>query len=567
MMAQGSPFSVMVQPSRQVTSPGMSVAYTVVVTSSGSFSSPVTLSYAAINLPRAISGEFVPTVTVMPSPGGSAYAVLVIHVGHSTPAGLYTLTISGSGGGYGYATTITLDVTNRATFIVSVSPISQAIGVGHDKQYQITVTSLGSFSGEVDLSVMTPPFGISYTIDTPAVYLPAGGSATAMLDVSVSLDMPLGDYALVIRGSTPTCSFLWCYYWIDGCFPIRDDVHYAFAVVQVSSIMSFQVTVSPSAQSVMIDHVAFFTVQVTSLGGFASDVQLNLNQVPPGVEYAFNPAVVHPTANNPGTSTLTVKPLTSALKGTYNMDVTATSDGNTQVTTMDLTIMPITTQLYLSTPFTAVKRGDTFTVTGSISPIFAGAPINVIYTRPTGTVFMITVQTGADGTFSSQYTPTTVDLIGPWTVRAEYSGSPVYVGSSTPTQNFQVVEKGFLDQYGLLWAADYTLWIILWIIIVVGIIVAAIIGVPKLFPPRPPVPFVPPPAVVSVPVPVVQQVYQPVPVPYYYPTPPTSHSWAGYWWHGAFYHSHCRCCGRPLLVASDMTNYCPGCNQYQPKMC
>ena len=464
--ATGS-FTVTVQQSTQTISPGMAAAYSITVTSSGGFTSPVTLSLSnAASLPTSISvSSFYPSNTVTPPAGGSEFAIIVVQTTGSTPVDTYQLTISGTGGGFTDSATVVLEVTYTTTFHAYVTPLSQTIGLGYSKQYQIAVASLGDFSSPVALSLMTPPYGISYTITPSTVTPPVGDAATATLEVSVSPDVTPDNYALMVRASLP------------DCFTTTSDcVDYSFVVVQVPSVTEFQIAVSPSTQSVAINQDASFTVQAASVGGFYSDIQLNLNRVPAGVDFSFNPTTITPTETNPATSTLTISPSTSALAGDYNVDVIGTSQGITKTSTITLTIAAITTQLTLNVPTTAVKRGDTFTVSGSISPVQSGAAINLIYTRPDGSEFTRTVQTGPDGTFSDQYTPQTVDLVGPWKIRDEYVGGGAYSSSQSQVYDFQVVETTFLETYGLLWIADYALWIVLLIIVIVVVIMGVIVA-------------------------------------------------------------------------------------------
>jgi hypothetical protein len=462
--AAAPPFTLTVQPTRQTISPGMSASYSITVTSSGGFNSPVVLNLAnAASLPTSISmPSFFPSNVATPPAGGSGFAIIIIQTTDLTPVDDYQLMISGTGGGFTESATVVLSVTNVSTFHVYASPASQIVGLGYSNQFQIVVASLDDFSSNVALSLVTPPFGISYTITPSTVTPPTGATATATLGVSVATDLTPGDYALIIEASLPDC--------IAG-----NCVDYTFVVVQVPSVTEFQIAVSPTAQSVVINQDVSLDVQAMSVGGFSSNVQLDLQRVPSGVDFSFNPTTLSPspTENSPATSILTISPSSNALAGSYNVDVVATSQGVMEISTITLTIVPITTQLTLTVPDTAVKRGDTFTVVGSISPVIPGAAVNVVYTRPDGSEFTRTVQTASDGTFSDQYTPETVDLVGAWKVRAEYIGGGAYIGSTTQSYDFQVVSKTFLETYGLLWLADYALWIVLLFIVAVLIVAAA----------------------------------------------------------------------------------------------
>jgi len=471
--AQTASFGLTVQPAAQTVSPGMSAAYSIAVTSSAGFTSPVTLSLSNVgSLPSSITvSSFYPSNVVTPPAGGSDFAILVIQTTTSTPLGTYQLTISGTGGGLTQSGTIALVVTDETTFAISAVPVSRTIGLGDSNQYQISVASLGDFSSPVTLSVAGLPYGVSYAISSSSVTPPAGGVASATLLVSVGQDAIPGDYALIVSGSSTGCTTL--YYETAQC------VDYSFVVAQVPSVTDFQINVSPSAQSVVINQYASFAVQVTSLGGFSSNVVLSLQRVPNGVSSSFTATTLTPTDNNPETSTLTLSPSTTAQPGVYSVDVVGTSGGVTKTYTISLTIMPIAIQLTLNDPITGVKLGDTFTVLGSVSPAQAGAVITIVFTRPDGSEFTNTVQTGSNGVFSDQYTPVTVDLVGSWKVMAEYVGTGPYNSSSTSAYSFQVVPKSFLEQYGLLWLPDYALWIALLAVAIVVITIGGIMAVKR----------------------------------------------------------------------------------------
>lgn len=72
------------------------------------------------------------------------------------------------------------------------------------------------------------------------------------------------------------------------------------------------------------------------------------------------------------------------------------------------------------------------TTSGKLSPGFAGAVVDVKYTRPNGTSFVRSVTTASDGTWSDTITPgnTTTLNLGNWTIRASYAGDDGHLASS-----------------------------------------------------------------------------------------------------------------------------------------
>jgi hypothetical protein len=443
-------FDVTVQPSRQTIAPGMPTAFTVLVSSTGGFNAPVKLQVDnQASLPSSISAVFTPS-TVTPPADGSGYAILVISTTTSTPTKEYKLTISGTGGGLTDSATVTLEVTTKSTFAVSASPFSQVIGLTYSKQFTVTVTSLGQFSSSVSLTLDQVPYGVSYSFDRPSVTPPPGSSDYATLTISVGANASPNVYALIIRASA------------DGGLVTSDRVHYSFVVVDVPATTGFQINVPSAPQTIVIGQPVSLKVGVVSIGGFSSDVDLDLGRVPSGLTYSFDPTTVTPKPDSPATSTLLLTATTDATPGDYDVDVTGSSQGTTNKSTIRLTIQPVTTQLSLALALTNIRRGDAIPVSGGISPAVSGASVNLIYTRPDGTEFTRTVKASSTGVFSDQYTP---DNVGQWKVRAEYNGDSAHKGSKSSVLEFQVSEKTFLELI-----QENALWI------VIGIIVVAALG-------------------------------------------------------------------------------------------
>ncbi|TLN01403.1 hypothetical protein FDZ71_13685, partial [bacterium] len=358
------------------------------------------------------------------------FAILVVSTTTSTPTRLYSLTISGTGGGLTDSATVTLEVTTKSTFAVSASPFSQVIGLKYSKQFAVTVTSLGQFSSSVSLTLEQVPYGVSYSFDKPSVTPPPGGSAYSTLDISVSAEASPNIYALIIRASA------------DGGLAASDRVHYSFVVVEVPKTTAFEISVPSTIQTIMIGQTVSLKVEITSVGGFSSDVDLELRRVPSGLDHSFDPTPVKPKPDSPATSTLRLTATTAATPGAYETDVTGTGQGLTKASTLRLTIQAVTTQLSLKLALTSIRRGDAIPVSGQISPAVSGASIDLIYTRPDGTEFTRTVTATSNGAFSDQYVP---DNVGQWKVRAEYDGDSAHKSSKSSLLEFQVAEKTFLE--------------------------------------------------------------------------------------------------------------------------
>ena len=96
----------------------------------------------------------------------------------------------------------------------------------------------------------------------------------------------------------------------------------------------FQVSASPSTQTVNQGQTATFAVDVTLLGGNPLPLQLSLLNASAGVTAQFSPQ----TGNPPFTSTLTIATTNSTPTGNFPMSVQASSGGQNQVSAITLTI-------------------------------------------------------------------------------------------------------------------------------------------------------------------------------------------------------------------------------------
>jgi uncharacterized membrane protein len=96
-------FSVAVSPTSQTVKRGTSASYTITVSATTGFSSPVSFSLAG--LPKRTSGSFAPTTVT-----GSGTSKLTILPNKNAAAGTYTLTITSSGGGLTRSNQVTLTI-------------------------------------------------------------------------------------------------------------------------------------------------------------------------------------------------------------------------------------------------------------------------------------------------------------------------------------------------------------------------------------------------------------------------------------------------------------------------
>lgn len=172
---------------------GNSTASTITVESLNSFGGTVSLSASA--LPSGASAAFSPT-----SVNGSGSSTLTIDTTSQTPAGTYSVTVTGTSGDVVRATTITLTVTAPAapSFTLSVSPASKSIKRGQTASYKVTVTGSGGFAGSVSLTVSELTGSSAAFSPTPVL----NGSGMSTLTVVTYPSTATGTYNFVITGTS-----------------------------------------------------------------------------------------------------------------------------------------------------------------------------------------------------------------------------------------------------------------------------------------------------------------------------------------------------------------------------
>src|SRR5204863_2427720 len=179
-----SNFAIAASPSSQTVTAGGATSYSVAISPTGGFSGQVTLSVSG--LPSGANGRF------SPNPASSS-ATLSVTTSTSTLAGTYTLTISGVSGSLTHTVTVTLVVV-APDYTLSASPSSQTVTQGGTTTYNVTITAIGGFVGQVTLGVSGLPSGANGS------FSPNPASSSTTLSVTTSTSTPAGTYTLTISG-------------------------------------------------------------------------------------------------------------------------------------------------------------------------------------------------------------------------------------------------------------------------------------------------------------------------------------------------------------------------------
>ena len=187
-------FSVAASPGTQTVTAGQTTTYNITVSRQNKFTGTVAMSVTG--LPSKTTGTFTPATIA--SSGTTSSLGIKTNQGGTTPAGTYTLTITGANGGATSSTTVRLVVASAAqpNFALAATPSQSVIADNDSASHQIGITRSGGFAGAVALSVGGLPNKVSAsTSPNPS----AGGSSTLTL-TSKGQPKP-GTYPLTVTGT------------------------------------------------------------------------------------------------------------------------------------------------------------------------------------------------------------------------------------------------------------------------------------------------------------------------------------------------------------------------------
>jgi hypothetical protein len=182
-------FTLGASPSTHAVVQGGSTSYSLSINPTGGFTGQVTFSVSG--LPVGASGSFAPNAATTSS-------TLSITTSTSTPAGSYTLTITGMSGTLTHTVTVAFVVNAPIDFTLSASPSSQAVVQGGSTTYSVSISPTGGFNGQVALSVSGLPVGAGGS------FAPNPATTSSTLSVTTSTSSPSGGYTLTITGVSGT---------------------------------------------------------------------------------------------------------------------------------------------------------------------------------------------------------------------------------------------------------------------------------------------------------------------------------------------------------------------------
>jgi hypothetical protein len=233
----------------------------------------------------------------------------------------------GAGVGF-YASTIFNEVagiggSTNPDFTIGTNPVSMTAPQGSLASITVSLTSLNSFAGSVNLNYSLSPGITNVTIAlNPGSVSLLTGSGTSTLTVSVPASASPSTYVIVIDGASGKLS------------------HNVTSILRVVPPPSpdFSITSSPSSMNVTRGSATSATLTLTSIGGFAGQVNLSTSISP----------------SNGSSPTLTLNPnrVTLLSGGTGNAVLTVNTGGGTSLGAYTIVVLGVSGTLANSVSIT-----------------------------------------------------------------------------------------------------------------------------------------------------------------------------------------------------------------------
>ncbi|MGA8220114.1 MAG: hypothetical protein WB780_00560 [Candidatus Acidiferrales bacterium] len=220
-----------------------------------------------------------------------------IQTSASTPAGAYSVILTGTSGSLVHSTGLSLIV--GANFTASFKNWDESVQPGGTAVYDMTLVPLNGFSDSVSLSASGLPSGATASF-SPATVIPV--SPNSAISIQTSASTPAGSYDVIFTGTSGTLS------------------RSAHLLLSVGG--DFTGSVSPQALSVIPGQSANSTIQITALNNFTGTVAFSASDLPSGISAGFAPTSV---SGGSGSTILTVTAANSAPAGTYTLTISGTS--------------------------------------------------------------------------------------------------------------------------------------------------------------------------------------------------------------------------------------------------
>ena len=288
-------FTLTAAPAALTVAPGAGVQSVITLARTGGFAGNVT--FTTSTLPAGV------TATFTPNPAPANTSTLAFTTTSATPAGVYTIIVTGSATGQTARTVnVVLTVSASPSVTISLSSTSATVAAGASTATTLTLTRNAGLTGDLTVAVDgTLPTGVTVAF-APAS--PVAGTTTTAT-ISTTTAVVAGVYTINLRatgtgGVTTTAAF----------------------TLTVTVAQGFTVAFTSSVASIAVGGTGTLTANITRTGGFTGTVNLAVSGLPGGITVTPNPI-----AATGASATVNLSVAAGTAAGTYNGTLTGTATG------------------------------------------------------------------------------------------------------------------------------------------------------------------------------------------------------------------------------------------------
>ncbi len=293
-----NPYSMTATPSSIIVSPGKTNTSMIQLTGLNGFSGNVSLS-ATIS-PAGPMVSLNPTAVSVNS-NSSASSALTVSASSSTAPGSYSVVVTGTTGTFQQSVSVSVTVNGTPTFLLSAQPSSLVLLAGNKGTSSITVSSVGEFSGSVQLTAAGAPSGVKLALNPTTVTLSPGGTVSSLLTVTTTATTLAGNYTLTVTGT-------------GGGMTRKLSL-------PLTITSGFTIFVNPISLTTPSGSSKSSTITLKSLG-LKGNITVSASVSDPSLTTTLSATVLSFTPGQTKSATLTV---TSKTPGTYSVTVTTAS--------------------------------------------------------------------------------------------------------------------------------------------------------------------------------------------------------------------------------------------------
>jgi hypothetical protein len=215
---------------------------------------------------------------------------------------------------------------NGPDFSIGATPTSSTVIQGGLATFTVSLSSLNSFAGSVNLNASLSPRAKNVTVATnPNSVSLLTGLGTSTLTVSAPATIPVGTYTLTINGTSGKL------------------VHSVSTFLQVAKPPppDFLISASPTSLTIYSGSSGSSTLTVTSQGGFSGVISLAATITPNGGNsptLTLNPGTVTLLSGGTTSSILTMSTVSNTPRTNYTIVVLATSGSISHTISVSLTV-------------------------------------------------------------------------------------------------------------------------------------------------------------------------------------------------------------------------------------